>query len=82
MHLSSDAKYLLYKCVIITAMMRRLTNLVWSYFPQINVSGKQIQKRCEARDVSNAKTEFARAISIISLVRVQPNTACVTKFTL
>ena len=29
---------------------------VWSYFPQINVSGKQnqTQKRFEARDVANA----------------------------
>ena len=36
-------------------------SLVWSYFPQINVSGKQnqSQKRCEARDVSNAQTELS-----------------------
>ena len=61
MHLSSDAKDLLNKCTILTAMMRRLTSLVWSYFPQIKVSGKknQSQKRCEARDVSNAQTDLS-----------------------
>ena len=34
---------------------------VWSYFPQINVLGseKQLQKRCEARDVSNARTDLS-----------------------
>ena len=55
-------------------------SLVWPYFPQINVSGKQNQseKRCEARDVSNAQADlslppFARAISVISLIHVQPN---------
>ena len=56
-----------------------MESLVKSYFQQINVSGKQkqSQKRCEARDVSNAQTDlslpFARAISVISLVHVQPN---------
>ena len=35
-------------------------SLVWSYFPQINVSGKQnqSQKRCEARDIPNALTDL------------------------
>ena len=53
--------------------------LVWSYFPQINISGKQnqSQKRCEARGVSSAQADLslrhARAISVISLVHVQPN---------
>ena len=31
MHLSGDTEELLYKCPILTAMMRRLTSLVWSY---------------------------------------------------
>ena len=51
-------------------------SLFWSYFPQMKVSGKQnqSQKRCEARDVSNAQTSpFVCAISVISLVHVQPN---------
>ena len=36
-------------------------SLFWSYFPQMNVSGKQnqSQKRCEARDVSNAQTDVS-----------------------
>ena len=36
-------------------------SLVWRYFPQINVSGKQNQpqKRCEARDVSNAQANLS-----------------------
>ena len=35
--------------------------LVWSYFPQINVSGKQnqSQKRCETKDISNAQTDLS-----------------------
>ena len=62
MHLSSDAKDLLvYKCTILTAMMRRLTSLFLSYVLQINVSCKQnqSQKRCEARDISNAQTDLS-----------------------
>ena len=64
MHLSSDAKDLLY-----TSEMYHTNcddaqtdqSLVWTYFPQINVSGKQnqSQKRCEARDVSNAQTDHS-----------------------
>ena len=36
-------------------------SLVWSYFPQMNVSGKQnqSQKRCEARDVSIAQADLS-----------------------
>ena len=39
--------------------------LVWSYIPQINASGKQnqSQRRCEARDVSNAQTDPVRDTS-------------------
>ena len=59
MHLSSNAKDLLYKCTIQTMMMRRLPESVLPYLSQMNVSGKQnqSQKRCEARDVSNAQTD-------------------------
>ena len=36
-------------------------SLVWQYRPQVNVSGKQnqSQKRCEARDVSNAQADLS-----------------------
>ena len=36
--------------------------LVLSYFPQINVSGKQnqSQKRYETKDISNAQTDLSR----------------------
>ena len=36
-------------------------SLVWSYFPQMNFSGKQnhSQKRCEARDISNAQADLS-----------------------
>ena len=82
MHLSSDAKDLLYKCTILTAMTRRLTRVCfWSYFPQISVSAKQnqSQKRCEARVVSNAQTDVSLRHSH---VHDPDHTACVTKFTL
>ena len=80
MHFSSDAKDLLYKCTILNAMMRR-QSLFWSYFPQMNISGKQnqSQKRCEARDVSNAQTNVSLRHSH---VHDPDHTACVTKFTL
>ena len=37
-------------------------SLVWSNFPQINVSGKQnqSQKHCEARDVLKAQTDLTQ----------------------
>ena len=67
-------------CFKIPSENPELTNLVWSYFPQINVSGKQnqSQKHYEVRDISNALTDpglhhFARAITVISLVHAQPN---------
>ena len=62
MHLSSDAKDLLNKCSILTAMMRRLTRVVFSHtFRKLTFSGKQnqSQKRFEARDVSNALTDLS-----------------------
>ena len=60
MHLSSDAKDLLNKCTNCDDVQTD-HSLVWSYFPQINVSGKQnqSQKRCEAGDVSNAQTDLS-----------------------
>ena len=82
MHLSSDAKDLLYKCTILTAMTRRLTRVRFlSNFPQMNISGKQnqSQKRCEASDVSNAQTDVSLRHSH---VHDPDHTACVTKFTL
>ena len=42
--------------------MRRLTRVLFDHtFPQINVSDKQnqSQKRCEARDVSNAQADLS-----------------------
>ena len=50
-------------------------SLVLSFFPQINVSGKQnqSQKRCEVRDVSNAQTELSLRHSHVLHVHVQPN---------
>ena len=80
MHLSSDAKDLLYKRTILTAMTRRLS-LFWSYFPQMNISGKQnqSQKRCEARDVSNAQTDVSLRHSHM---HDPDHAACVTKFIL
>ena len=61
--------------------------LVWSYFPKINVSGKQnqSQKRCEARDVSNAQADLSLRHSHVLYMTAQldpDHTACVTKFTL
>ena len=57
------------------------TILFWAYFPQMNISGKQnqSQKRCEARDVSNAQTDVSLRHSH---VHDPDHTACVTKFTL
>ena len=51
-------------------------SLFWSYFPQMNISGKQnqSQKRCEARDVSNAQTDVSLRHSH---VHDPDHTACV-----
>ena len=64
-------------------------SLVLSFFRQINVSGKQnqSQKRCKAKNVSNAQTELSLRHSHVLHVHIQPNsiqghTSCVTKFTL
>ena len=61
MHLSSDAKHLLNKYHTNCDDAQTDQSLVWSYFPQINVSGKQIrsQKGCGARDVSNVQADFS-----------------------
>ena len=62
MHLSSDAKDLLNKCTILTAMMRRLTRVLFGHtFRKLTFSGKQnqSQKRFEAKDVSNAQTDLS-----------------------
>ena len=59
MDLSGDAKDLLYKCTKQTAMMRRLTRVLFGHtFRKLTfqVNRIQLQKRCEARDVSNAQT--------------------------
>ena len=50
-------------------------SLVLSFFPQINASGKQnqSQKRCEAKDVSNAQTDLSLRHSHVLHVHVQPN---------
>ena len=59
MYLSSDAKDIkIFHTNYDDAQTNR--SLVWSYFPQINVSGKQnqSQKRCEAEDISNAQTDL------------------------
>ena len=62
MHLSSDAKDLLEKCIKQTAMMRRLTRVLFGHtFRKLTfqVNKIQIQKRCEERDVSNAQTDLS-----------------------
>ena len=62
MHLSSDAKDLLNKYTILTAMMRRLTRVLFRHtFRKLTfqVNKIQLQKRCEARDVSNAQTDLS-----------------------
>ena len=81
MHLSSDAKDLLYKIYANCDDAQTDQSLFWSYFPQMSISGKQnqSQKRCEARDVSNAQTDVSLRHSH---VHDPDHTACVTKFTL
>ena len=81
MHLSSDAKDLLYKIYTNCDDAQTDQSLFWSYFPQMSISGKQnhSQKRCEARDVSNAQTDVSLRHSH---VHDPDHTACVTKFTL
>ena len=62
MHLSSDAKDLLYKCTKQTAMVRRLTRVLFGHtFRKLTfqVNKIQLQKQCEAREVSNAQTDLS-----------------------
>ena len=62
MHISRDAKDLLNKCTILTAMMRRLTRVLFGHtLRQLTFSGKQNQwqKSFEAKDVSNAQTDLS-----------------------
>ena len=58
MHFSSDAKDLLNKCTILTAMMRRLTRVVFGHtFRKLTFQVNNIKhkKRCEEKDVSNGQ---------------------------
>ena len=76
MHLSGDAKDLLYKCTILTAMMRRLTRVLFCHsFRKLTFQVNKInhKKRCKARDVSNAQTELSLRHSHVLHVYVQPN---------
>ena len=93
MHLSGDATHLLFKCTILTAMMRRLTSLVWSYFPQISVSGKQNQSQKVVKRgmyrmrrlilIFDIRTCYKCHFSYTRTAQLDPDhTACVTKFTL
>ena len=62
MHLSGYVKDLLCKCTMLTAMMHRLTRVLFGHtFKKITVSGKpnQSQKCCEVRDVSNAQADLS-----------------------
>ena len=80
MYLSGDAKDLLYKCTILTAMMRRLTR----YFPHVfKFLGKQNKSQRKtmlfvARHVSNAQADLSLrhshvpSVSLL-LVHVQPS---------
>ena len=62
MHLSSDAKDLLNKCTILTAVMRRLTRVLFGQtFRKLlfQVNKINLKKRCEAREVSNAQADLS-----------------------
>ena len=62
MHLSSDAKDLLNKCSILTAMMRRLTSVLFGHtFRKLTFQVNKInhKNRCETKDISNAQTDLS-----------------------
>ena len=62
MHLSCDAKGLLNKGTILTAMMRRLTTVFFGHtFRKLTFQVNKInhKKRWEARDVSNAQADLS-----------------------
>ena len=80
MHLSSDAKDLLYKCTILTAMMRRLTRVLFGptfrklTFQVNKINHKNVVKRGMS-GMRGLSLVFAipHAISVISLAHVQHN---------
>ena len=94
MHLSNDAKDLLYKCSILTAMMRRLTSVLFGHtFPkltfQVNKINQQYVVKRRIYRMRRLILVFAiRTCCVISLVhdctaQLYPDhTACLTKFTL
>ena len=62
MHLSSDAKDLLNKCTIQTAMMSRLTRVLFGHtFRKLTFQVNRInhKKRCEVGNVSNAQADLS-----------------------
>ena len=65
MHLTGNAKDLLYKCTILTAMRRRLTRVLFGHIFRklmFQVNKNNYKKRgmyYEARDVANAQTDLS-----------------------
>ena len=60
MHLSSDDKDLLNKCTILTAMIGRLTRLLFGHtFRKLAFQVNTINQINEARDVSNAQADLS-----------------------
>ena len=60
MHLSGDIKDLLYKCTILTAMMRRLNRVLFGHtFRKLTFQVNKINHINVVRDVSNAKTDLS-----------------------
>ena len=94
MHLSSDAKDLLYKCSILTAMMRRLTSILFCHtfrkltFRVNKINHKNVVKRKIYRMrrlilVVAIHTCYKCHFSCTCTAQLYPDhAACVTKFTL
>ena len=82
MHLSSDAKDLLYKCTILTAMTRRLTRVCfghtfrkWTF--QVNkISHKNLVKRVMYRMRRLMLVFTIRTCTIQTIQPVWPNSLC------
>ena len=80
MHLSGDAKDLLYKYTILIAMMRRLTRFLFGHtFRKLTFKVNKSQKTllCEARNVPNVQADLSLRHSHVLkvsllLVHVQP----------
>ena len=73
MHLSGNAKDLLYKCTILTAMMRRLTRVLFCHsLRKLTFQINKINHK-KARDVSDGQTELSLCHSHVLHVHVQPN---------